>query len=80
MNCSKSILTLGVVFLAGLCSAAVAVKNLRCEYLDNPLGIDATNPRLSWIITANQRGEMQTAYEVLVASSPKLLSDDKGDL
>jgi alpha-L-rhamnosidase len=80
MNCSKTILTLGVVFLAGLCPAAVAVKNLRCEYLDNPLGIDATNPRFSWIIISNQRGEMQTAYEVLVASSPKLLSDDKGDL
>jgi alpha-L-rhamnosidase len=80
MNFSKYILILGVVFLAGICSAAVVTENLRCEYLVNPLGIDATNPRLSWIITSNQRGEMQTAYQVLVASSPDLLSEDKGDL
>ena len=80
MNYIKYSLTLGVVFLAGVCSAAVSTANLRCEYLANPLGIDATNPRLSWIINSSRRGEMQTAYEVLVASSPKLLSDGKGDL
>lgn len=79
-NRSKYILTLGAVLLAGVCSAAVATKNLRCEYLTDPLGIDAASPRLSWVLTSNQRGEKQTAYQILVASSPKLLKNDQGDL
>jgi alpha-L-rhamnosidase len=78
MNRLTQILLSGFVFTAAACSAAV--ESLRCEYLVNPLGIDATSPRLSWIITSNRRGELQTAYQILVASSQKLLDDDKGDL
>src|ERR1019366_3065347 len=80
MKPSKHLLTLGAVLLAGFCSAAVVTENLRCEYLTEPLGIDAASPRLSWIIISGQRGEQQTAYQILVASSAKMLSQDKGDL
>ncbi len=80
MNHFKLILSLGVVFLAGICSAAIETRNLRCEYLVNPLGIDAPSPRLSWILTSSRRGEKQTAYQILVASSAKLLDQDSGDL
>lgn len=80
MKMFKRILTLGMVLFAGACCAAVAPKNLRCEYLADPLGIDAVQPRLSWIITSDRRGERQTAYQVLVASSAKLLADQQGDL
>ena len=59
---------------------AAKVGDLRCEYRGNPLGIDAAQPRLSWVIESNRRGERQTAYQVLVASSPELLTKDKGDL
>ena len=45
-----------------------------------PLGIDIRSPRLSWVIQSDRRGEIQTAYQVLVASSPDLLRQDKGDL
>ena len=27
---------------------AVTVEDLRCEYRENPLGIDVVKPRLSW--------------------------------
>jgi alpha-L-rhamnosidase len=27
---------------------AAEVTNLRCEYLEDPLGIDVAKPRLSW--------------------------------
>jgi alpha-L-rhamnosidase len=60
--------------------AALTTKNLRCEYLVNPLGIGETRPRLSWIIESAARGRIQSAYRVLVASSPKLLTRDIGDL
>jgi alpha-L-rhamnosidase len=78
MKLIKLASALGVVLVANLCSAAV--ENLRCEYLVNPLGIDATSPRLSWTITSARRGEKQTAYQVLVASTAKSLEAGQGDL
>jgi alpha-L-rhamnosidase len=53
---------------------------LRCEYLVNPLGIGELAPRLSWIVESGERGQKQTAYRLLVASSEKLLEADRGDL
>ncbi len=54
------------------------VRELRCEYLRDPLGIDAAAPRLSWVLESDQRGQRQTAYQVLVASSPDLLAQGAG--
>ena len=53
---------------------------VRCEYRPNPLGIDVTRPRLSWIVTSTERGQRQTGYQVLVASSEDILKLDKGDI
>ena len=68
------------------CLAAIApgfakttITDLRCEGLDNPLGIDATQPRLSWISISDERGQRQTACQVLVASSLAKLKADQGD-
>ncbi len=80
MNYKKHIIAVAVLLLAELCSAVVVTKNLRCEYLVDPLGIDAVKPRVSWILDSDRRGEKQAAYQIIVASSPKLLSEDKGDL
>ena len=65
--------------------AALMTKNLRCEYLSNPLGLDAPQPRLSWVVensvpTSNARGLRQAAWQVLVASAPERLSGNLGDL
>ena len=64
--------------------AAVVAGNLRCEYLQDPQGVEAAKPRLGWIIRddgdAKARGLRQTAYQVLVASSPEALARDEGDL
>ena len=60
-----------------------APKALRCEYMIDPLGIDVARPRLSWVLTARDagsRGVRQTAYQVVVASSPALLAREKADL
>ncbi len=42
---------------------------LRCEYLVDPLAVDATTPRLSWEIVDPGRGAVQSAYHIEVASS-----------
>ena len=60
--------------------SAATVNDLRCEHLQNPLGIDIVQPRLSWKLNTSERGARQTAYQILVASSPTLLAQDLGDL
>ncbi|MCX5647700.1 MAG: family 78 glycoside hydrolase catalytic domain [Planctomycetota bacterium] len=52
---------------------------LRCEYAVNPLGIDVVQPRFSWVLQSSRRGQMQSAYQVLVASSEEKLRAGTGD-
>ena len=59
---------------------ALGVQNTLCEYRADPLGIDVPQPRLSWILESPARGEIQTAYQVLAASSLTVLASDHGDL
>ena len=59
---------------------ALAVAETFCEYAVNPLGIDAAQPRFTWVLGSDRRGTMQQAYQVLVASSPEQLAADTGDL
>jgi len=61
-------------------SETIYPVNLRCERMSGPEGVDIANPRLSWELTSGIREQKQTAYRVLVASSPDLLKKDKGDL
>jgi alpha-L-rhamnosidase len=56
------------------------VTGLRCEHFVDPIGVDAEKPRLDWIMEASVRGERQTAYRVVVATSRQLLDADHGDL
>jgi len=58
----------------------VTVNELRCEYHTDPLGIDIASPRLSWIIESAGRNYSQSAYQVLVATTPEKLSRGHGDL
>ncbi|OQO98463.1 alpha-L-rhamnosidase, partial [Geobacillus sp. 44B] len=46
---------------------ALKVKDLRCEYKTNPLGIDVRKPRISWRIESDRRGTMQRAYRLQVS-------------
>lgn len=60
--------------------ASIKISTLQCEELDNPLGIDNTSPHFSWLLQSDKQNCKQTAYQVLVASSEKLLSEGKADL
>ncbi|GAB2559795.1 alpha-L-rhamnosidase [Spirosoma areae] len=54
--------------------------NLRCEYNENPQGIETLNPRLSWQLKSAQRNQEQTAYRVLVADSPEQVQKGLGNV
>ena len=47
--------------------------NLTCEYKDNPLGIEAANPRFGWWIDAVKPGVQQSAYQIQVADTKQKL-------
>ena len=46
-------------------TSGLAPIDPRCEYREDPLGIDITAPRLSWIVSSSRRGQRQTAYHIL---------------
>lgn len=78
------LLLLSLLLLASLSSAqnpgGLQPQELRCENLKDPVGIDVEQPRLSWISTSEEKGAVQTAYRILVASSREILNADRGDL
>lgn len=41
---------------------------LKCEYLINPIGIDATHPRFSWRLVDERTGARQTAYQLYLST------------
>ena len=55
-------------------AADVSVTGLRTEQMVDPMGLDTAAPRMSWRLESSQRNVMQTAYRILVASSPELLA------
>jgi alpha-L-rhamnosidase len=79
----KIVVTACAIAAALVCAASVrgetalAVKNLRCEYKVDPVGIDVRKPRLSWELVSAEKGVMQTNYEVRVAGSEAELAKGK---
>ena len=64
-------------------AARVTATDLRCEYLVDPLGVDVGAPRFCWKLVTDSpgtRGIVQSAYQVLVATSPEVLAGDQGDV
>jgi len=61
-------------------NSSVVPSYLRCEYMVNPLGIDINEPRLSWVLESEERGQKQLAYQILAASSRTKLDKNEADL
>ncbi len=62
------------------CMTQHHAARLRCEYLENPIGIDELHPRFSWWMIDLSPAAKQTAYRIRVATSIGTLSTDKPDL
>jgi alpha-L-rhamnosidase len=52
--------------------------NLRCEYLIEPLGVDAMAPRFSWNLDHPGRGQLQRAYQVIISSNYEKIQSEIG--
>lgn len=71
---------LRILFLSAAAVCHAAPVHLRCDYRENPIGIDSAAPALSWQNDSAERGWRQSAYQVLVASRPGLLATGKADV
>lgn len=74
-----AILCAGLAVSAQSAAGPGAPDTLRCEYMDDPVGVDTTAPRFQWVLEHSERAEKQTAYQVLVATKAELLKEDRGD-
>ena len=74
------VLILFVFLSLGFSEGTLHIDRLSCEYRTDPLGIDTSRPRLSWALSSHIRGQFQTAYQILVATSEDKLNESDADL
>jgi len=55
------------------------ISQIKCSGSENPVGIGLT-PDFSWILTAGHRGQIQTAYQVIVGSESEINKNDPGTI
>lgn len=68
-----------ILFIFNMCTVVPKeVTSLRCEYMENPLGLDVQKPRFMWNIVSSAACK-QNAYRIQVASSPELLAKGEAD-
>ena len=72
-------LLLAMVSVSEALVAACKTGNLRCEYLVSPIGIDASHPRLSWLMIDGKKDAGQSAFQVIVGTDSVKVSDGIGD-
>ncbi|XP_054156649.1 alpha-L-rhamnosidase-like [Oppia nitens] len=61
----------------------ISVKDLKVEYLVNPLAVDVAEPRLQWTLEATdpqKHSLSQKAYQILVSSDEQSLAKNVGNL
>ena len=58
----------------------IKIKNLKCEYLIHPIGIDSPEPRFTWQIASDKTGAKQTAYEIIVGADSMEVALGRGTL
>jgi alpha-L-rhamnosidase len=63
-------LTLAIALLFG-CNkkSSTIITNLRCENIVNPLAVEVSQPRLSWIMESSENGQKQTAYQIIATDN-----------
>src|SRR5471030_2133017 len=82
MNHLKLRLLFTLIFPLTFCAAKaqtpIGATDLKCEYLYNPIGSDNPHPRLTWRLNDARQHAKQTAYRILVGTSPAELT--KGNI
>jgi alpha-L-rhamnosidase len=81
-----SFILMGSLVFCSLISPAVSegkglqVTGMQCNNKENPLGINPDRVTFSWQMESDQRGEIQTAYQLLLASTLEKLTSGEADV
>lgn len=80
----RKILLSWLIFLLA-CTSISAQQNLQlydlsCETFQNPVGIDAKQPRFAWKMKSDEQNQEQTAYQILIATSENSLTEQNADV
>ncbi|NII29226.1 family 78 glycoside hydrolase catalytic domain [Pseudoflavitalea sp. X16] len=73
------IIIITIFFLSSI-TAVAQLYDLRCEHRITPVGVDKASPILSWKIKSDQRGFLQSAYQVVVAEQANELENDRAGI
>ncbi|MDR0795857.1 MAG: glycoside hydrolase family 78 protein [Tannerella sp.] len=68
------------LFLFSISVSAQRPANLRCEHLTNPLGIDTSSPRLTWLLDDARYGAIQNAYRIIVGTDSTTVARGQGNV
>ena len=77
LSISFLLLIAGAVFSQ---PASCIPANLRCEYLVNPLGVDASHPRFTWRLNDSRYGAVQTAWQIVVGTDSAAVANGEGSM
>jgi hypothetical protein len=58
---------------------SLSISQLKCSGLENPVGTGMV-PDFSWIFTDNKRGQIQTAYQIVVGSDSETVKNLAGTI
>ena len=79
---TRSLFAILITILLAACTgktdSSLHISKIKCNGIENPAGTDKI-PGFSWILTSEERGQEQTAYQVIVSSGEKYATKGKGD-
>lgn len=67
-----------LVFCGSVTAAPLQIAKLTVEHIENPLGIDISVPIFGWQLLSNEKGQLQTGYEILVSDNEDDLKNNNG--
>ena len=59
---------------------SIEFERLICDYYTNPVGLENQTPGFSWIVKSDGYNKKQSAYHILLATSPEKLTDKDADV
>jgi hypothetical protein len=79
---TRSLFAILITFSLAACTekteSSLRISKIKCNGIENPAGTGRV-PYFSWILNSEERGQNQTAYQVIVSSENKSADKLKGD-
>jgi alpha-L-rhamnosidase len=77
-NLPAFFIPVSVIFFASCSGSQITPVNLKCEYMINPIGIDAPHPRLTWQLSGEEQGAEQKAYKIIIGTDSSDVANGNG--